>query len=142
LTGATRDRILFALALVTGVATWLVVGAAGGQREAWDSSLYALVGLPVVYALLAVFGYVGSRAAWRWPMLVFGGQLLAMLAKDGAPGSLLPLGALLLTFLALLGLLPAYLGVALRRMRQRLVAARVSAARREAAGPGGGPAGA
>jgi len=132
---------VFALALTTGVASWLLVGAAAGRREAWDSSLYGAVGLPVAYALLAVFGYVASRAAWRWPLLVFGGQLLAMLARNGAPGSLLPLGAALFAFLALLGLLPAYLGVALRRMRQRLVAARVSAARREAAGPGG-PAGA
>ena len=136
MTAATRDRVVFVLALVAGAGTWLVVGAVAGRREAWDSALYGTAALPVSYALLGGLGYVASRAAWRWPLLVFGGQLGAMLAKNGIGGSLLPLGGLVFALLALIGLLPTYLGVALRRRRQRLLAARFTAARRPGLEPG------
>jgi hypothetical protein len=135
-TAATRDRLVFAFALCAGAVTWLAVGAFAERKEAWDSSLYGTAALPVSYALLAGLGYVASRAAWRWPLLVFGGQLAAMLARNGVGGSLLPLGGLVFALLALFGLLPTYLGVALRRRRQRLLAARFAAARQPPLGPG------
>jgi hypothetical protein len=134
LTAATRDRVVFVACLLAGAALWLGVAQASGRREAWDSPLYGTLALPAAYALLALFGYLASRAAWRWPLLLFGGQLVAALAKGGAAGSLLPLGVAALAFLALLGLLPTYLGVAARRLRQRMRAARLAAAQRRMAG--------
>jgi hypothetical protein len=134
LTAATRDRLVFVVSLLTGAGLWIGVGLWAGTREAWDSPRYGTVALPAAYALLALLGYVASRAAWRWPLLLFGGQLVAALARGGARGSLLPLGVAALVFLAVLGLLPTYLGVGLRRMRQRFRAARLAAAQRRAAG--------
>ncbi len=135
MTTATRDRVVFVACLVAGAGAWLAVGLASGRREAWDSPLYGTVALPAAYALLALFGYVASRAAWRWPVLLFGGQALAELVRVGARASLLPLGVAAFALLALLGLLPTYLGVALRRGRQRVRAARLAAAQqRKAAG--------
>jgi hypothetical protein len=133
-TAATRDRVGFVASLATGAVLWLGTSVLAGRREAWDAPLYGAAALPAAYALLALFGYLASRAAWRWPLLLFGGELVAMLARDGAAGSLLPLGAILFALLALLGLLPTYLGVALRRSRQRHQAARLAEAHRRTAG--------
>ena len=134
MTAVTRDRVVFVASLGLGAAAWLGIALATGQREPWDSPLYGTVVLPAAYALLALFGYVASRAAWRWPLLLFGGQLVTQLLRVGPRASLLPLGLAAFAFLALLGLFPTYLGVALRRSRQRVRAARMAAAQRKAAG--------
>ena len=133
MTAATRDRVLLLLALAVGVAGWWGTAALVDRREAWDAPEYFQLALPATGALLALFGYFGSRAAWRWPLLVFGAQLATMTARNGEVGSLFPLGALLFLFFALLGLLPTYLGVALRRARQKRQAARFAAEARRAA---------
>ena len=133
MTAATRDRVLLLAALVLGVAGWWGAAVLADRREAWDAPEYFQFALPVTGVLLALFGYLGSRDAWRWPLLVFGAQLATMTARNGEVGSLFPLGALLFLFFALLGLLPTYLGVALRRTRQKRQAARFAAEARRAA---------
>jgi hypothetical protein len=133
LTAATRDRVLLLAAIALGVAGWWGTAALVDRREAWDAPEYFQIALPLTGILLALFGYLGSRAAWRWPLLVFGAQLATMTARNGEVGSLFPLGALLFLFFAGLGLLPTYLGVALRRARQKRQAARFAADARRAA---------
>ena len=132
MTAATRDRVLLLLALAVGVAGWWGTAVMVDRREAWDAPEYFQFALPVTGVLLALFGYLGSRDAWRWPLLVFGAQLATMTARNGEVGSLFPLGALLFLFLAGLGLLPTYLGVAVRRTRQKRQAARFAAEARRA----------
>jgi hypothetical protein len=131
-TTGTRDRLIFFAAIAAGVVGW----ACASGREAWDLAQYWTVLLPASFALLLLFGYLGSRGAWRWPALLFGGQLAAMIVarglKGGGPGSLAPLGALLFALLAGVGMAPTYLGVALRRGRQRRKAARFAARLRRA----------
>jgi hypothetical protein len=127
-TAATRDRYLFGAAIVVGAAGW----AWAGGREAWDFPLYWSLVLPLSYAFVFLFGTLGSRGAWRWPALVFGAQLATMLLRGGV-GNLAPLGAILFAVLATFGLAPAYLGVALRRWRQRRTAARFASKAREKA---------
>jgi hypothetical protein len=134
-TTATRDRLVFLGALLAGVLGWASTLPSGG-REAWDVAFYWLIVLPLSYGLLFGLGYLGSRGAWRWPALLFGGQLATMilaraLEGDGA-GSVAPLGAVLFGLLAAVGMAPTYLGVALRRWRQRLKAARFAARLRRA----------
>ena len=132
MTAATRDRLVFASAIGLGVAGW----AWAGGKEAWDHPAYWSLVLPVTYLLLFAFGTLGSRSAWRWPALVFGAQLATLLvlraARGEGPGNLAPLGAVLFALLAGLGLGPTYLGVALRRTRQRRARARFAAAARRA----------
>ena len=127
-TAATRDRYLFGAAIVVGAAGW----AWAGGREAWDLPLYWSLVLPLSYAFVFLFGTLGSRGAWRWPALVFGTQLATMLLRGGF-GSMAPLGVILFAVLATFGLLPAYLGVALRRWRQRRTAAKFAAEARKSA---------
>jgi len=129
---AARDRVLFGCALALGAFGWWGVALVSGRREAWDAPEYFGWVLPVTALGLLLLGYLGSRAAWRWPLLVFGAQLASMIARNRELGSLLALGAVLFLVLAAFGLLPTYLGVALRRARQRRKAARFAAALRRA----------
>ena len=132
MTAATRDRLVFAAAIALGVLGW----AWAGGKEAWDHPAYWQLVLPGTYLVLFVFGALGSRGAWRWPALVFGAQLATLLAvratRGEGPGNLAPLGAVLFAVLAGVGLVPTYLGVALRRTRQRRARARFAAAARRA----------
>jgi len=130
MSAATRDRLIFALAIASGIAGW----AWAGGKEAWDHAEYWSLVLPLTSLLLFAFGTFGSRGAWRWPALVFGAQLATMLAfsltRGDGPGNLAPLGAVLFAILGGVGLVPTYLGVALRRIRQRRTQARFAAAAR------------
>ena len=125
---ASRDRYLFGASILVGALGW----AWAGGREAWDSPLYWSLVLPLTYGFVFLFGTLGSRSAWRWPPLVFGAQLATMLLRGGV-GSMAPFGVLLFAVLATFGLVPAYLGVALRRWRQRRMAARFAAEARKTA---------
>ena len=131
-TAPARDRALLVLALAFGMIGWWGTSMLSDRREAWDAPLYGQLTLPLTCLVLGLFGYFGSRAAWRWPLLVFGAQLATMIARNGGVGTLLPLGFVLFLVLAIVGLLPTYLGVGLRRARQRRLAARVATDARRA----------
>jgi hypothetical protein len=122
-TAPARDRLLFLLALVLGAS-----GALAYSLLGWNGKLFVL---PLTMIGLVLLGYFGSRAAWRWPLLVFGAQLAVVLARDGGR-NLLGLGAGMFLAFAALGLAPTYLGVALRRAGQRRKAARFAANLRRA----------
>lgn len=132
MTAQGRDRLLFLLALAMGALGWWAAAGFAGRREAWDTPVYLKVILPATAVGLALLGYHGSRAAWRWPLLVFGAQLATLIARSRDGRSILPLEVLGFLFLAALGHVPTYLGVALRRGHQRRMAARLAAARRRA----------
>ena len=116
MTAAARDRALFLAALAVGAGTWFGVALGSGQREAWDAPVFTTVGLPVAYAACLGLGFIGSRQAWRWPVLVFGA--LAASAVLGSRGGLTlwPLTLLLIGLMVAVGLIPTYIGVGLRRL--------------------------
>jgi hypothetical protein len=99
-----------ACSFASGVAIEVLIGMLAGRREAWDSGIFWVVGMPV----LIVSAYVFGTAAGRRPVPIgyapFAGVLVAMLLKTGA-GSMLPLGIVLLAFLGLPGVMAAWLGV-------------------------------
>jgi len=113
---ASRDRVLFALALLVGAGTWFGVAWASGRREAWDAPLFTSVGLPVAYGACLGFGFFGSRQAWRWPALVFGALSASAVLGSGGGLTLWPLTLLLLGLMAGAGLIPTFVGVGLRRL--------------------------
>lgn len=129
MTAQGRDRVLFLLALAIGALGWWSAAELAGRLEAWDAPVYFNVILPASATGLLLLGYHGSRAAWRWPLLVFGAQLATLVARNREVATL---GVLVFVFLAGLGLVPTYLGVALRRSQQRRKAARLAAALRRA----------
>jgi len=140
-TAATRDRLVFLLCLVVGAALVLALTRisdvwVGKLESPWRDQVmapYRAAALSAAYLLLLALGFVASRAAWRWPLLLFVGAFLASLSFHLRAYAGLRVFAVY-AFLAAFGLFPAYLGVALRRMRQRMRAARFAAAQKKAAG--------
>jgi hypothetical protein len=112
-----KDAWLYALAIVIGALTWAVISAASGRREAWDSSWYFSVGMPVICVASAVLGFLEPRRSWRWGVAPLAGQFFWMLGTQG-PGNLLPLGVIVFGLLSTPSVLTAKLG-AFVRSRER-----------------------
>lgn len=95
-----------------GAAVELGIGKWGG--EAWDSGAYWVTGLPLMFAAVFAGGIVSRQKPWLLGYAPFAGQIITMLAESGKRDfSLLPLGLILTTFMGLLGVPVAYLGVVL-----------------------------
>lgn len=114
----TRDRGLTVLAFVAGAAIWIAITAASGRREAWDSELYFMAGIPALIVLALVLGYLAPRSSWRWGVWPLAGQFAWMLVTQG-PGNLLPLGIVVFAFFAIPGVVAARIGAAIARTRAR-----------------------
>jgi hypothetical protein len=56
-----RDQWLLLVAAGGGALIWALIVAVTGKREAWDSSLYFSVGVPLVCVLAATLGFVEPR---------------------------------------------------------------------------------
>ncbi len=104
-----RDTWLFMTAVAGGIVVWALVSVFSHKREAWDSDLYFTLGLPLVYLLSAVLGYLEPNKPWRWGAAPLAGQGLWMLLTQG-PGNLLPLGIVMLGILALPSIFTAKIG--------------------------------
>jgi len=111
-----RDLVVFLLLSALGLIVWISISWLSGRIEAWDSSVYFLVGLPVMMLSAAIAGYFvsgrpsvwGIAVVWLQPVVLFTG---------GESGPLWIVGAF--TFCVLTGLcvLGAYLGASARRRR-------------------------
>lgn len=108
----------YAGAIGGGAILWLVTAAISGKTEAWDSSLYWTAAYPLAIALAGGLGYWAPERPWRWGLAVMLAQA-AVLAVTSADFSLLPLGLILFSVLALpaVGLAKLMARICLRRER-------------------------
>lgn len=97
------------VASVAGATLWLATAAFSGKREAWDAAAYWLLAYPVALLVCAYLGYAYPKRSWRWALVLFEAQLIAMCIRNGEFGSLLPLGVVLFAILALPGIFAARL---------------------------------
>ena len=111
----TRTAALLAVAV--GVALEVSISLATGRREAWDTSLYWTIGLPLALIAAAGIGYVARGNGWLAALLIVPGQVLAMAYRSGSIGSL-TLWPLTLALSCVLGLPFALLAYATRRLRR------------------------
>ena len=113
------------LSVLTGILLELVVHAVSGRREAWDSPIFWIYGMPV--ALLISFGIgFGSRGrTWLATLAVAPGQVAAMMARSGEIGSLWPLALLLSAFLSAPFVGASFLGQKARAIQRRISVSRV-----------------
>jgi hypothetical protein len=126
--------VLFVLAGAIGAAVWIAFASRNPQRDAFDVAAYWNLGLVLCGLACVWLGARGSRSAWRWPYVLFGGQFVAAVTlRGGHPGNLFPLTLLLFAGLATLCLLPTYGGVGLRTLLDRRRASRRAEAERAAA---------
>jgi hypothetical protein len=94
-----RSAVVF-IALVTGVALELGIGALSGRREAWDSAAYWTVGLPAAGLVSGAIGLLARRADWLWAAAIVPSQVLTMMVKSGEMGNLWPLALVLSSILS------------------------------------------
>lgn len=79
---------------------WLVTVGVSGKAEAWDSSLYWAAAYPLAIGFAGYLGYRAPERPWRWGLAVMLVQAV-VLAVSGSDFSLLPLGLVLFSVLAL-----------------------------------------
>lgn len=115
---SSQDLLCYLLALIGGVAVWILPARMAGVVEAWDGPLWWLwlFGTPVLSFAL---GFIEPQKWWRWPFMIVGVQFAAIVVQSQQLGSLAPLGAVLFLAVAGLNLPPAFAGAALRAARRR-----------------------
>jgi hypothetical protein len=98
-----------------GLSVWAGIAAEDGfrLREAWDSSAYFYLGVPMMALAVAAAAFLRPQRAWRWPIwLVAGHQAGVMIVGLGMQSglSLVILTIILAILLAALFAVPAFLG--------------------------------
>lgn len=110
-----RTGVAATLAGVAGALLWFVSAFVSGRREAWDAPFYWMIAFPASLAVCAALGWRFPQRPWRWALLLFQGQFIAMCMRNGEVGSLAPLGMLMFALLSLPGMLVAGLAARLGR---------------------------
>ena len=114
----TMRRVIVpvAIAVVVGAALWFAASALTGKREAWDASAYWAVAYPVAIVGCAILGYFYPERPWRWAVVLFESQFLAMCVRNGELGSLWPMGMVMFAVIALPGVAAATFAARLGRV--------------------------
>lgn len=113
-----RAIVAATLAGVAGALLWFVSAFASGRREPWDAPFYWMIAFPASLAACAWFGHRYPDRPWRWALLLFQGQFVAMCIRNGEIGGLAPLGMLLFAALSLPGMLAARIAARFGRRRE------------------------
>jgi hypothetical protein len=104
------------LAAASGVGLWVWAARASGKLEAWDGPYYFSRVIPALALIAAICGGLAPRHAWRWPATIYASQFVVMIGQAQPPvGPLAPLGFIMMTVLAAITAVPAYLGALARR---------------------------
>lgn len=117
---STRAAVLVATLL--GVALWLLGALITPTREPWDSRAYWVVVYPLSVLACALLGRRYPVRSWRWALVLFESQFLAMCVRNGDPGNLWPIGMLLFAVVALPGVVAARVAARFSREASRLEA--------------------
>lgn len=119
-----KDKAAWAYtaAIVGGALLWLVTAAITGRREAWDSGLYWTAAYPLSIALAGALGYWIPQRPWRWALATLLAQA-AVLAVAGSDLTLLPLGLIMFSVLALPAIGVARVAASIRLRRDQRASA-------------------
>jgi hypothetical protein len=94
-------------AAVVGAVLWFATSLLTGVREPWDASAYWMATYPLSVLACALLGYLYPAHSWRWPLVLFAAQFIAMCVRNGEFGNLWPLGLALFFVIALPGIVAA-----------------------------------
>lgn len=113
----TRQAIIpVSIAAAVGLALWLSASVLTGKREPWDASGYWAVAYPAALLACAYLGYAYPERPWRWVLVLFESQFVAMCVRNGELGNLWPFGIALFAVISLPGMAAARLA-SRRRLR-------------------------
>ncbi len=95
-----NSALPYAVSFIAGLAICLFITVISGRREAWDSPLYFMVGVPAMCLVIFVLGYRFPQRAWRWALSMAIGQSVAMVLGGGS-ASLWPLAIIAMTVVSI-----------------------------------------
>jgi len=95
------------IAAVVGMTLWFATSLLTGKREPWDASAYWVFAYPLAILTCALLGYSYPERPWRWPLILFEAQFIAMCVRNGELGNLWPFGMALFAIVSLPGIVAA-----------------------------------
>lgn len=111
-----RDYLLYFASAAFGAAVWIAITQASGRREAWDSELYFIVGVPAMCIVAFLFALRRPKEWLLWGILPLAGQFFWLLISQGV-GNLLPLGVIAFGVMSVPSVVAARIGAAIVRRR-------------------------
>jgi len=103
-----RNAIIpVSIAAIVGAGLWYAAATITGRREPWDATAFWVAAYPAAILTCAILGYYYPERPWRWALVLFESQFLAMCVRNGELGSLWPLGMALFAIIALPGVVAA-----------------------------------
>lgn len=100
MTGPANEYFPYATAALAGLVVCLAITITTGRKEAWDSGVYFVVGIPLMCVLIFALSYLFPIRAWRWTLSMAVGQSVAV-ALGGGSLSLWPLSIVAITVVSL-----------------------------------------
>jgi hypothetical protein len=98
MTESSNEYFPYATAALSGLVVSLAITITTGRREAWDSGVYFVVGIPLMCVLIFAISYLFPIRAWRWTLSMAVGQWVAIAFGGGSlslwPLSIISIGAL------------------------------------------------
>ena len=113
------------LSFVTGILLELIVHAVSGRREAWDSPIFWVYGMPAALAVSFGIGVLAKGRAWLGTLAVVPGQVGAMMVRTGEIGNLWPLALVLSAILSAPFVAASFLGWKARAAQRRMSISRM-----------------
>ena len=110
------------IAFVAGAGLWSAAAMISGKKEAWDAATYWVLAYPAALLICACLGYAYQDRPWRWALVLFEAQFVAMCIRNGELGGLWPLGIVLFAIVSLPGMLAANLAARFGRKSESEVA--------------------
>jgi hypothetical protein len=74
-----RTTFAYILAISAGMLLWFWASAFIGKREPWDDPAYWQIIYPLAVGLSGILGFAFPQQAWRWAVVLFIAQFVAMI---------------------------------------------------------------
>lgn len=111
----TKRQIFLSILLsVIGLTVWIAISTMSNKVEAWDSTYYYQIGLPIMLGASAIAGFIEPKYTWRWGLFVVVLQPIALFIQ-GQVGPFAILGLLYFLFFIVLAADCAYVGKTIRK---------------------------
>ena len=107
------------LCLATGVALELGVHAMSGRKEAWDSTEFWTIGMPLALFAAFAIGRMSAGSDWIWTLAVAPAQVLTLMLRSEEMGNLWPLTLMISTILSVPFVMGALVGSRFRKKREK-----------------------
>jgi hypothetical protein len=109
-----QTAIAHIIAIVVGIAVWLVIEQITGQ-EAWDDDAYWFVGYPIMLVVTGLLGYWVPNGFWRWPTLLISAQAIWAIVSNSGQAFIPLIPIMIFLVLSLPCLLASFIGSWLAR---------------------------